>query len=249
MIVRNNQELEKLKEIGHIVAVVRDRLMEMVEPGLMLKTLDDIAKTIFDEYDAKSAPIFDYDFPGQVCISLNEVAAHGIPDDTVIRAGDLVNIDVSALKDGFYADTGATKIAGMAINPIHVKLLDVSKKALIAGISQAKVDNRVYHIGQAIHETAKSENFKVIKNLMGHGIGRALHEAPNEISNYKVLTENQKLKNGHVLAIETFISLNDEWVTQGNDEWALVTKSGNRTAQFEHTIVICETGPIIITEK
>lgn len=249
MIVRSKRDLEGLEEIGRIVALVRDQLIEMVVPGISLLTLDHKAKDLFEQEGAVSAPIRDYDFPGQVCISLNEVAAHGIPTERLIQNGDVVNVDVSALKDGYYADTGATIIAGESQSPKHDQLIIVSQRALEAGIEAAVAGNRVYHIGEAIYKVASDHGFTVIRNLMGHGIGKSLHEAPNAISNYRDDMESQKIKVGHVLAIETFISLDDEWVDEGDDGWALMGSPQNRTVQFEHTVVVEKTGPRIITPK
>jgi methionyl aminopeptidase len=247
MIVKSNEAREKLEEIGRIVAEIREALIERSVPGANIAALDAIAKQMLADCGAQSAPIYDYDFPGYTCISLNEVVAHGIPKDRIIKEGDIVNIDVSAVKDGFYADTGATRVAGKALDQSHEKLIACSKAALAAGIAAARPGNRIYQIGEAIHGVALNEGFTVIRNLTGHGIGKALHERPHQISNYRVEKENQLLKVGHVLAIETFISLGDEWVNERFNGWELYTSSKNRTAQFEHTIIVSDEGPIILT--
>jgi len=249
MIVKTDEELKKLKNIGRIVAQIRDELIGMVKPGVRTKYLDEVAEKRLIELDAHSAPVKDYRFPGFVCISINNVAAHGIPSSYIIKSGDIVNIDVSAEKDGYYADTGATIIAGditEAQSP-YLKFVETSKLALMNGIENARVGNRIYDIGSAISEIAFKNNYKVILNLTGHGIGRKLHESPKEISNYYCKSERDKLKNGHVLAIETFLSLNDEYVTIDDDGWGLITSESNRVAQFEHTIIVTDEGPIIIT--
>jgi len=247
MIVKTDDELNALKEIGRIVALIRDELIAMVVPGITTAKLDERAKQRFKENDAVSAPIEEYDFPGYTCISINEVAAHGIPADRAIKSGDVVNIDVSGMKNGFYADTGATVMAGEVEDSKIKHLLMASQEALMAGINVAVAGNRIYHIGRAINASARANDFKVIRNLTGHGIGRALHESPNQISNYEVASENQKIKIGHVLAIETFLSTHDDIVSERLNGWELYTSPQNKTAQFEHTIIVTKDGPLIIT--
>jgi methionyl aminopeptidase len=246
MIVKTKDEMAGLKEIGRIVALIRNELIAMVEPGITTAALDNRAKQLFIENNATSAPMLDYEFPGYTCISLNEIAAHGIPADRTIVEGDVVNIDVSGMKNGYYADTGATTIAGDADEKVR-KLLMASKAALEAGINAAVMGNRIYHIGRAIYASAQANNFKVIKNLTGHGIGKALHESPHQISNYEVASENQKIKLGHVLAIETFLTTHDLLVNERLNGWELYTSPHNKTAQFEHTVIVTDEGPLVIT--
>ncbi|MBS7527362.1 type I methionyl aminopeptidase [Fusibacter paucivorans] len=247
MIANNHEAKVKLEAIGKIVAEIRETLIEKAVPGANIAVLDAIAKDMLAANGAESAPIHDYEFPGYTCISLNEVVAHGIPKDRIIQEGDIVNIDVSAVKDGYYADTGATRIAGTPASPRHTALLACSRAALEAGIAAAVPGNRIYHIGEAIYKVAVSDGFTVIRNLTGHGIGKALHDRPHQISNYLVKKENQMIKVGHVLAIETFVSLGDEWVDERFNGWELYTSPKNRTAQFEHTVLVSAEGPIILT--
>lgn len=247
MIVNNHESKIKLEAIGKIVAEIREALIEMAVPGANVAVMDAVAKEMLMANGAESAPIHDYEFPGYTCISLNEVVAHGIPKDRIIQDGDIVNVDVSAVKDGYYADTGATCIAGTPLSSRHIELLECSRVALGAGIAAAVPGNRIYHIGEAIYGVAVKNGFTVIRNLTGHGIGKQLHDRPHQISNYRVNKENQVIKVGHVLAIETFISLEDEWVDERFNGWELYTSSKNRTAQFEHTVMVSDEGPIILT--
>ncbi|GAU77361.1 type I methionyl aminopeptidase [Fusibacter sp. 3D3] len=249
MIAKTEAEKEALAHIGRIVAEVRDTMIESVRVGMTTKELDEIGGAILNQYGAMSAPIVDYDFPGYTCISVNQTAAHGIPSHYQLTEGDLLNIDVSATLDGFYADTGKSIVVGEKTEPQSMKeaLCQVAYEALMAGISAAKPGNRINDIGKAIFETAKANGFTVIMNLTGHGIGKALHEKPQAISNYYCKSENDKIVVGEVLAIETFISNRSNMVREATDGWALKTVDGGLVAQFEHTIIVQEEGSIITT--
>ena len=177
-------DYDALREIGRIVALARDEMAKAVRPGMTTKELDAIGQRILEEEGAASAPITMYEFPGYTCISLNDVAAHGIPGDEVIQEGDIVNVDVSAVKDGYYADTGRTVIAGAAKSPQHERLVEVSLTSLEAGLSKVKAGVKVNQIGKAIYADARKNGFTVIRNLAGHGLGRTLHGEPETISNY-----------------------------------------------------------------
>lgn len=249
MIAKDNKDIEKLKEIGSIVARVRDSLAKRVKVGITTKSLDDYAKELFLEYGAVSAPISMYDFPGQTNISINEVVAHGIPNDYVIQDGDKVNIDVSPSKDGYFCDTAITVIAGKS-NLILDDMIEVSKKALYAGIDAAKVGSSTANIGKNIYKVATQNNYTVIRNLTGHGVGKSLHEEPHYIFNYNEREGASLLNEGQVIAIETFISDEDEWIEDEMEEgeWELFTENKSMVIQFEHTIIVSKNGNIILTK-
>ncbi len=248
MIIQNEQELEGLKKIGRIVAIAREEMIKAVKPGVTTKELDMIAKEILDSYGAKSAPITEYDYPGYTCISVNDEVAHGIPGSRVIKPGDLVNVDVSAVLDGFYSDTGATVIAGGEGSDLFKKVLKCSEDALYKGISKAKPGSRVNQIGRAIFNEARSNGLTVIRDLTGHGIGRKLHEEPHYIFNYYNKENDELMVNGMVLAIETFISSGAEHIEELEDGWTLVTPDGSVVSQFEHTVVVNNNEPLILTK-
>ena len=161
-------DYDALREIGRIVALARDEMAKAVKPGMTTKQLDEIGQRILEAEGAASAPITMYEFPGYTCISINDVAAHGIPGDLVIKDGDVVNVDVSAVKDGYYADTGRTVIAGMPKSPTHERLVEVSLTSLEAGLSKVKAGVKVNQIGKAIYADARKNGFTVIRNLAGH---------------------------------------------------------------------------------
>ncbi|MDG1565294.1 type I methionyl aminopeptidase, partial [Bacillus toyonensis] len=164
-----------------ICALIRDEMRKATEPGITTKELDDIAKRMFEEHGATSAPIHDENFPGQTCISVNEEVAHGIPGKRKIREGDLVNIDVSALKNGYYADTGVSFVVGETDEPMKQKVCDVANEAFEAAMKKVKAGTKLSQIGKAVHATARRNDVKVIKNLTGHGVGKSLHEAPSHV--------------------------------------------------------------------
>ena len=248
MIVKTDEELQALKEIGYICAKVRDTMQEATKPGITTKELDNIAKELFEEHGAISAPIHDEKFPGQTCISVNEEVAHGIPSKRVIREGDLVNIDVSALKNGYYADTGISFVVGEADNPLKQKVCDVALEAFDAAMAKVKPGTKLSNIGKAVHATARKNDLTVIKNLTGHGVGQSLHEAPSHVMNYYDPKDKTLLKEGVVIAVEPFISSKATFVTEGKNDWAFETKDKSFVAQIEHTVIVTKDGPMLTTK-
>ena len=248
MIVKTDEELQALKEIGYICAKVRDTMQEATKPGITTKELDNIAKELFEEHGAISAPIHDEKFPGQTCISVNEEVAHGIPGKRVIREGDLVNIDVSALKNGYYADTGISFVVGEADNPLKQKVCDVALEAFDAAMAKVKPGTKLSNIGKAVHATACKNDLTVIKNLTGHGVGQSLHEAPSHVMNYYDPKDKTLLKEGVVIAVEPFISSKATFVTEGKNDWAFETKDKSFVAQIEHTVIVTKDGPMLTTK-
>lgn len=245
MIAKTEEEINGLKEIGKIVAFIRDELVKRTVPGVTTKELDDVAGELFEQAGASSAPKSEYDFPGYTCISVNEEVAHGIPGKRVIEAGDLVNIDVSGSKNGYFADTGISFVVGEG-DEILTKICDVAKEAFEAGLKKIRPGAKKSGIGKAVHQTAKKHGLTVIMNLTGHGIGRTIHEAPDHILNYYDPFDNQLLRDGMVIAFEPFISTQEEEVIQLDDGWTFVTENSH-VAQYEHTIIITKNGPIITT--
>ena len=245
MIAKTEDDFNGLKEIGKIIASIRDELVQRTIPGITTKELDDIAGERLEQAGAVSAPKGVYDFPVYTCISLNDEVAHGIPGDRVIREGDIVNIDVSASKNGYFADTGISFVVGEG-EEVLAKLCDVAKKAFEAGLKKAKPGSKKSRIGKAVFETARQHGFTVIKNLTGHGVGRRIHEAPDHICNYYDPWDNEILKEGMVIAFEPFISTFEEEVFQKEDGWTYATEK-SFVAQVEHTIILTKNGPIIVT--
>jgi methionyl aminopeptidase len=246
MIITNEQELEGLRKIGRIVALAREEMKRQAKPGMTTKELDLIGKKILDEHGAESAPEKEYDFPGTTCISVNEEVAHGIPGDRVLKDGDLINIDISAALDGYYADTGISFVIGQS-DELKEKLCRTAESAFWEAMKKARAGAKKNQIGRAVWNEAKKNGFTVIKNLTGHGIGRSLHEKPDHILNYFDPMDSGLLKEGLVLAVEPFVSTGADYIVEGGDGWTFITPDKSLVAQCEHTIVITKGAPIILT--
>jgi len=245
MIAKTEEDYNGLKEIGKICGAIRDELVSRAKPGITTKELDEIAGDLFEKAGAQSAPKGEYDFPGYTCISVNEEVAHGIPGGRVIQEGDLVNIDVSGSKNGYFADTGISIVVGKGAAVLQ-KVCDVAKEAFDAGLAKVKPGAKTSALGKAVNNTAKQHGLTVIKNLTGHGIGRSIHEAPDHIFNYFTRWDDEILKEGMVIAFEPFISTLEEEVFQAEDGWTFLTDESS-VAQYEHTIIVTKDGPIVTT--
>ncbi|MGH1359914.1 MAG: type I methionyl aminopeptidase [Burkholderiaceae bacterium] len=195
---------------------------------------------------AQSAPRLTYDFPGATCISVNEEAAHGVPGSRVIFAGDVVNVDVSASLNGYFADTGGTTVVP-PISPIKARLCHATRVALSHAVSEARAGVKINRIGKVIQSVAKKHRFKIIRNLAGHGIGRSLHEEPEGIVGYYDRGDTRTLSAGQVIAIEPFLSTKSTYVDEGQDGWTLIGHRANLSAQYEHTIIVTNGAPIVAT--
>ncbi|MED1951416.1 type I methionyl aminopeptidase [Brevibacillus centrosporus] len=246
MSIQNEMDLICLKRVGKIVAEAREAMLMAVRPGVSTKELDEIGKAVLTKYGAHSAPRREYDFPGYTCISVNHVVAHGIPDDYRLKEGDMINIDVSAELDGYYADTGATTVVGNG-DKKRQALCKCAEDSLYKALASARAGSKLSQIGRVVHNEARQKGFTVVKNLTGHGIGRRLHEEPTHILNYYDKWDKRLLTEGLVIAVETFISTGAEYVQEGRDGWALITPDKSLVAQFEHTVVVTNGQPIILT--
>ena len=247
MIVKTNEELEALKKIGRICAEIRDAMKTATKPGVTTKELDEIAGRMFEEAGAISGPKGEYDFPGYTCISVNHEVAHGIPGDKVIQEGDLVNIDVSGSLDGYFADTGISFVVGEGYEDKE-KLCTVAKAAFDRAMTKVKAGSKLNQIGKAVEREARDNKLSVILNLTGHGVGRALHEAPDHVLNYYDAWDTTIMKEGMVLAVEPFISAKAEQIVEAGDGWTFITPDKSLVAQIEHTVVVTKDKPIIITQ-
>ena len=246
MTIETEDDVVALKRIGKIVASVLHAMLDTAEPGMTTRELDVLGAQLLEKHGARSAPKLTYNFPGSTCISINEEAAHGIPGDRVIRPGDVLNIDVSAELDGYFADTGGTRIVPPT-SPQKTRLCHATRMALHNAMKQARAGQPINGIGAAIERTAKSYGFKVIENLGSHGVGRALHEEPEHIAGYFDRTDTRILTEGMVITIEPFLSTRSRIVSETSDGWTLVGARGNLSAQYEHTMIITKGEPIVVT--
>jgi methionyl aminopeptidase len=241
-------ELTGIKKISEAVAVTLKQMRNYSKPGMTAKQVDDFGGQILNELGAKSAPRATYGFPGWTCISINNEVAHGVPSEKkLLKEGDLINIDVSAELNGFWSDNGGSFVLGQDINN-HQHLIDTSKYILQKAIHNIKGGVRISDIGQLIETEAKKSGYKVIKNLTGHGIGRSLHEEPHEIANYRDKFNLSRFRKNSVVAVETFISTRSTIANTQPDGWTLIGDKGGYVAQHEHTIIVTDGKPIILTE-
>ncbi len=246
MTVDTENDIEGLKHIGRLAANTVFHMANNIEPGITTKELDDIGRTYLENHDARSAPEITYSYPGATCISVNDCIAHGIPDNTIVQAGDMINIDVSAELGGYYADTGASFIVPPG-NKLQHHVCKVTKKTRNSTISRLKAGTPLNRIGAMIEKMARKHKLKVVRNLASHGIGRSLHEEPETILPYYDRSDKRTLSFGSVITVEPFLSTHSEWVIEGDDKWSLYNERGGYTAQYEHTIIITKKTPIITT--
>ena len=248
MSITKESELVGMKKASEAVAFTLKEMRNYAQPGMTTKELDNYGAAVLSGFGAKSAPLLTYGFPGWTCISVNNEFCHGIPTDKrILKEGDLVNIDVSAELNGFWSDNGGSFVLGKDVNG-HQKLIDTSKQILHKAIYNIKGGVRISDIGHLIETEAKKRGYKVIKNLTGHGIGKSLHEEPGEIANYKDRSNPTRFKKNSVVAIETFISTTSTYTESLSDGWTLVGNKGGFMAQHEHTIVVTDGRPIVLTE-
>jgi methionyl aminopeptidase len=247
MSITMETELTGMKEASEAVAFTLKEMRNYAQPGMTTKQLDNYGAAILSDLGAKSAPYLTYRFPGWTCISVNHEFCHGIPSaNTLLKEGDLVNIDVSAELNGFWSDNGGSFVLGGDLHR-HQDLIDASKQILHTAIYQIKSGVRISDIGHLMETEAKKRGYKVIKNLTGHGIGRSLHEEPGEIANYRNRFNLARFRKNDVVAIETFISTKSTYAETLEDGWTMVGDKGGFMAQHEHTIVVTEGIPMVLT--
>lgn len=247
MTIETEADVAGLRRVGSVVAGILQQMLAALEPGMTTAELDALGARLLASHGARSAPQLDFGFPGATCISVNEEAAHGIPGGRRLQPGDVVNVDVSAELDGYYADTGGTRVVP-PVKKRDQRLCEAAKEALAAAINEARAGARLNRIGWAIQRTAERRGFGLIRNLCSHGVGRSLHEAPESIPGYYDPRDRRVLREGMVITIEPFLSTGPQYAQETNDGWTLVTAPGQRSAQFEHTMIITRGRPIVVTQ-
>jgi len=246
MTADSEKDIKALKAIGRICAEALKKMMKEAKPGMTTAELDDIGREFIEKEGAVSAPQAMYQFPGATCISISPVIAHGIPDAHVMQEGELINIDVSAGMDGYFADTGASMVLSKHIPEIE-KLLEATRSALAKAVQSARAGKPLNIIGKTIQQEARQNGYDVIYDLTGHGIGHSLHEKPSSVYNFYKPEDRRILNQGLVLAIEPFLTTGQGHVVEEKDHWSLRTSDRTIAAQFEHTIIVTKGEPIILT--
>lgn len=245
MYTRNQEEIGKLRISAQLVAMTLRELERALRPGITTAELDRIAESFIRDHGARPAFKGYRGFPASICPSVNEEVVHGIPGPRELREGDIVGIDVGVEKDGFYGDAARTFAVG-AVSDEALKLMQVTRDSLMAGIEQARPGNRVGDISNAIQQYVESHGFSVVRALVGHGIGREMHEEP-AVPNFGPAGRGPRLMAGLVLAIEPMVNVGGHEVVTGSDGWTVATKDGALSAHFEHTVVVGTDGPEILS--
>ncbi|MEI9885450.1 MAG: type I methionyl aminopeptidase [Rhizomicrobium sp.] len=246
MTIGNEDDLEKLRHVGRVVARTMQAMAAALTPGLTTRELDALGRGLLVQAGARPAPESTYRFPGATCISVSPAIAHGVPGEQVLKAGDLVNIDVSADIDGYYADTGGS----FAIPPVPEKverLCRDGKRALWSGIRAVKSGGKLNAIGRAVQDFADKNRYTLIRNLASHGVGAALHEEPGQIPTWYEPGDRRRIPEGLVFTIEPFLSTGAHLAVDGDDGWTLFAAGGHATVQYEHTLVATRRGPVVLT--
>lgn len=245
MSIESPADLHGMRAIGRIVANVLDAMAREVRPGITTGELDGVAAAIVKAEGARSAPADVYGFPRTVLISVNDEVVHGIPGARRIGAGDLVKLDVTLQKDGYVADAARTVAAGRA-SDVASRLAACAERAFEAALAVARAGTKVNAIGRAVDKHVRASGFTVVRGLTGHGVGRTIHEEPT-VPNYFDRWQADVLSDGLVLTIEPIITAGGEAVVTGKDGWTISTRDGSLAAHFEHTLVITNGEPVILT--
>jgi methionyl aminopeptidase len=243
--LRDRNEIEAIRESAQLVARTLDMLGREVRPGISTAELDRLAEEFIRAHDARPAFKGYRGFPASICPSINEEVVHAIPGERRLKSGDVISIDVGVEKNGYYGDAARTFTVGEPDDRVR-RLLEVTQEALQKGIEQARAGKRVGDISHAIQSHVERNGFSVVRELVGHGIGRAMHEEPN-VPNYGLPDRGPRLMAGQVLAIEPMVNVGGPEVLTQPDGWTVVTRDGSLSAHFEHTIVVGEQGPEILS--
>jgi len=247
VIVRKSPaEIETMREAGRLSALALRVAGDAVRAGVTTEELDQIAEAVIR--DGGGIPAFKgyHGFPKTLCTSVNAQVVHGIPSDLIVlQEGDILSVDVGAIVDGYYGDNARTFAVGV-IDEAASRLLKATEASLIAGIGQCHVGNRLFDIGHAVQVVAEEAGFSVVREYVGHGIGRAMHEDPN-VPNYGTAGKGPRLEAGMIFAIEPMVNAGGHAVEALPDGWTVVTRDGSLSAHFEHTVAITDSGPVILT--
>jgi len=243
--INGPEELQGMRAAGRVVRQMIEAMARAVQPGVTTAQLDKVGSDVMQQHGAKSAPALVYQFPGTSCISLNEEAVHGIPNDRAVREGDLVKLDVTIEKDGFMADAAVTVPVG-AVSEENQRLIACAERAFTKAMLVARAGFRVSEIGRVVEREVRRSGFSVIRDLGGHGIGRTIHEEPR-VPNYPDPAASQILTEGLVITVEPIIAAGSGRSLLAKDGWTVRTADGRPSAHYEHTLVITKGEPILLT--
>ena len=245
IVLKTREEIELIRESALIVSKTLGVLASEIKPGVTTLALDQIAETHIRDLGAEPGFLGLYDFPNTLCMSPNAQVVHGIPNDVPLEEGDIISIDCGALKNGFYGDHAYTFAVG-TIDPEVEKLLKVTKASLYEGIRTFKKGNRLGDLGFAIQDFCEKEGYGVVRELVGHGLGSAMHEGP-EVPNYGRRGRGKQFVDGMVLAIEPMINQGTHRIKQLKDGWTILTADGKASAHFEHNVALIDGEPELLS--
>ncbi len=243
--LKTAEQIAKMREAGAIVADMLAATRDAVKPGVTTAELDRIAAGVLTRAGATSSFLGYYGYPATICTSVNEQIVHGIPSKRKLKEGDIVGIDAGAIVDGWHADAAITVPVGR-ISAQAETLIAVTREALERGIAAATVGNRLGDIGAAVQQFVESKGFSVVRNYVGHGIGRAMHEEP-QVPNYGTAELGRVIKEGLCIAIEPMVNIGGVATRVLEDNWTVVTADGTLSAHFEHTLASLPDGPVVLT--
>ena len=245
IILKNERDIEAMRVSGALAAEILNQVGSWIKPGVTTRDIDQYAANLIRERGAKSAFLGYRKYPGNLCISVNEQVVHGLPNDRRVQFGDIISLDVGVIYRGYIGDTAKTVAVG-GCNVLAQKLMDVTERALYEGIAQAVSGNRVVDISRAIQKYVESNGFSVVREFVGHGVGRSMHEEP-QVPNFVDGKTSPKLRPGMTIAIEPMVNAGKPAVEILKDGWTVVTRDGLPSAHFEHTVLITENEPDILT--
>lgn len=247
IILKTPEQIEKMAKAGKILASVHEELAKIIKPGITTNEIDKFVEEYLVERGAYPEQKGYQGYPFAVCASVNDEICHGFPRDEKLKDGDIVTIDMVVNLDGWLADSAWSYAVG-DISEENQRLLDTTKKALYLGIEQAKVGNRLGDIGHAIQSFVEEKGYSVVKDFVGHGIGKDMHEDP-QVLHYGKAGRGQRLMEGMVITIEPMVNIGDYKMKIVDNDWTAKTVDGSWSAQYEHTLAITKDGPVILTEQ
>lgn len=245
--IKNAKEIDKMRRAGYVVSVCHQRVQAAIRPGVTTGDLNALVADTLKEMDATSNFLGHHGFPGVICASVDEEIVHGIPGDRVLNEGDIISVDIGAIVEGFHGDSAWTYAVG-EISVEAARLLQDTEDALYAGIAAARAENRIGAIGAAVEAFARPLGYGIVEGYGGHGIGRQMWEEPH-IPNLGSPEEGPMMRPGMTMAIEPMLNLGDKATKVLDDDWTVVTADGSWSAHFEHTVLITEGEPEILTKR
>ena len=245
IILKTREEIELIRQSALLVSKTLGMLASYIQPGISTLKLDQLAEQFIRDHGGEPGFLGLYDFPNTLCMSPNAQVVHGIPNSEPLKEGDIISVDCGVYMNGFYGDHAYTFEVG-EVDPATKQLLDVTKKSLYLGIEQCKAGNRIGDIGHAIQSYTESHGYGVVRELVGHGLGRTMHEDP-QVPNYGNKGKGKMITNGMVLAIEPMINLGTAKIQQLSDGWTILTRDRKPSAHFEHNVAVVDGQPELLS--